>query len=69
MRFIGFEFDGPLSAGSDGYCPTSEEKPDPGTILSSGTGELIDALSSGKQRNLGKCWRWRDIVEIAGRMC
>lgn len=34
IRFTGFE--GPLSAGADGYCPTSVEKPEPGTIFGSG---------------------------------
>ena len=31
IRFTGFE--GLLSVGPDGYCPTSVEKPEPGTIL------------------------------------
>lgn len=38
IRFMGFDVDGRLSAGSGGYCPTSVEKSDPGIMLTSRSG-------------------------------
>ena len=55
IRFIGLVDDAPPSAGSDGYCPTSGEKAEPGTILSSGSGEGKFS-SSGKQETWGRYW-------------
>jgi hypothetical protein len=55
IRFMGFDVDGPLSAGSGGYCPTSVEKSDPGIMLSSGSRIWgIEALLVRQTRKLGK---------------
>jgi hypothetical protein len=54
---MGFDVDGPLSAGSAGYCPTSVEKADPGIMLTSGSGSGIwgiEALLVRQTRKLGK---------------
>ncbi len=71
---MGFDVDGPLSAGSGGYCSTSAAKSDPGIMLTSGSGSGvwgIEALPVRQTRKLGKTLGDGDggeAFEIAGGM-